>query len=83
MKDELKQILPQVDEMRKRKLERSNQFLEVLEEIQKISNELNGYEHSASKLVLEETDLSLKKLDELNRQLHELQQEKVACFCSN
>ncbi|XP_038881306.1 65-kDa microtubule-associated protein 3-like isoform X2 [Benincasa hispida] len=62
--------------MRKRKSERSNQFLEVLEEIQMISDELNGYEHSASKIVLDETDLSLKKLDELTRQLHALQQEK-------
>ncbi|CAK9318343.1 unnamed protein product [Citrullus colocynthis] len=76
LKDELKQILPQLDEMRKRKSERSNQFLEVLEEIQKISDELNGYEHSASKIMLDETDLSLKKLDELTKQLNALQQEK-------
>lgn len=83
LKDELKQILPQLDEMRKRKSERSNQFLEVLEEIQKISDELNGYEHSASKIMLDETDLSLKKLDELTKQLNALQQEKVGYLCSN
>ncbi|KAG6576779.1 65-kDa microtubule-associated protein 3, partial [Cucurbita argyrosperma subsp. sororia] len=76
LKDELEQILPQLDEMRKRKSERSSQFLEVLDEIRKISDELNGYEHSVSKILLDETDLSLKKLDELNRQLHALQQEK-------
>ncbi|KAE8650436.1 65-kDa microtubule-associated protein 3 [Cucumis sativus] len=76
LKDELKQIHPLLDEMRKMKSERSNQFLEVLQEIQKVSDELNGCEHSASKIALDETDLSLKKLDELTRQLHALQQEK-------
>lgn len=83
LKDELEQILPQLEEMRKRKSERRNQFLEVLEAIQKISDELNGYGHSSSKVLLDETDLSLKKLEELNRQLHVLQQEQVSYFFLN
>ncbi|KAG8640722.1 65-kDa microtubule-associated protein 3 isoform X2 [Manihot esculenta] len=73
LKEELQRILPQLDEMRKRKLERRNQFHEVLEEIQKISNEIYG---SAAHLFIDEADLSLRKLEELHRQLHALQTEK-------
>lgn len=74
LKEELQRILPQLDEMRKRKLERRNQFHEVLEEIQKISNEIYG---SAAHVFIDEADLSLRKLEELHRQLHALQTEKV------
>ncbi|XP_012072590.1 65-kDa microtubule-associated protein 3 isoform X2 [Jatropha curcas] len=73
LKKELQKILPQLEEMQKRKLDRRNQFLEVLAEIQKISNEIYG---SADHMVVDETDLSLKKLEELHRQLHAHQKEK-------
>ncbi|KAF2292049.1 hypothetical protein GH714_000357 [Hevea brasiliensis] len=73
LKEELQRILPQLDEMRKRKLDRRSQFLEVLEEIQKISNEIYG---SAVHIFVDEADLSLRKLEELQRQLHALQKEK-------
>ncbi|XWS37719.1 hypothetical protein CRYUN_Cryun19dG0069100 [Craigia yunnanensis] len=63
--------------MRKRKIERRNQFIEVLQQIQTITNEIYGSMESVSpKTVLDETDLSLRKLEELHRQLHELQKEK-------
>ncbi|GMI75492.1 PLEIADE, MICROTUBULE-ASSOCIATED PROTEIN 65-3 [Hibiscus trionum] len=77
LKEELSKILPQLEEMKKRKIERRNQFVEVLEQIQKITNEI--YESSvsiSSKAVVDETDLSLRKLEEMHRQLHELQKEK-------
>ena len=78
LKEELRKILPQVEAMRKRKIERRNQFIEVLEQIQMITNEIYGSaELVSSKAVLDETDLSLRKLEELHRQLHELQKEKV------
>ncbi|MFQ6631234.1 hypothetical protein Gotur_010000 [Gossypium turneri] len=77
LKEELSKILPQLEEMKKRKIERRNQFVEVLEQIQKITNEIYGSTESfSSKTVVDETDLSLRKLEELHRQLHELQTEK-------
>lgn len=77
LKEELRRILPQLEEMQKRKLDRRKQFLEVLEEIQKISNEVYG---STSNMFVDETDLSLRKLEELHRQLHALEKEKVGSF---
>ncbi|KAG8639865.1 65-kDa microtubule-associated protein 3 isoform X2 [Manihot esculenta] len=73
LKEELQRIISQLDEMQKRKLDRRNQFLEVLEEIQKISNDI--YE-PAIHMYVDETNLSLRKLEELHRQLHALQKEK-------
>lgn len=78
LKEELRRILPQVEEMRKRKSDRRNQFLDVLQQIQEISNEIHGStEYMSSKIVVDENDLSLRKLEELHRQLHDLQKEKV------
>ncbi|XP_050205167.1 65-kDa microtubule-associated protein 3 [Mercurialis annua] len=73
LKEELQRILPQLEEMRKRKSDRRNQFLEVLEEIQKISNEIYG---SADRIFVDETDISLRKLEELHKELYALQKEK-------
>ncbi|CAL1379757.1 unnamed protein product [Linum trigynum] len=73
LKAELETILPQLEEMRKRKVDRRNQFLQVLEEIQQISNEINEIAGGAS---VNESDLSLRKLEELHRKLHALQTEK-------
>lgn len=77
LKEELKAILPQVEEMRKRKSDRKNQFVEVLEQIQKITNEIyRPSEYCRMKDVVDESDLSLRKLEELHRQLQSLQKEK-------
>ena len=76
LKEELSKIIPQLEEMKKRKIERRNQFLGVVEEIQIISSEINGSSIS-SKIDVDETDLSLRRLEELHRQLHALQTEKV------
>ncbi|GAV89413.1 MAP65_ASE1 domain-containing protein [Cephalotus follicularis] len=77
LKIELSRILPQVEEMRKRRSDRRNQFLEVLEQIQNITNEINGSAEKVSfNMVVDETDMSLRKLEELHRQLHALQTEK-------
>ncbi|KAL3524191.1 hypothetical protein ACH5RR_017025 [Cinchona calisaya] len=77
LKAELRAILPQIEEMWKRKCDRKNQFLEVLEQIQKIKCEIyrsTGY--TSTNILLDETDLSLRKLEELHRELHALQTEK-------
>ncbi|XP_068654195.1 65-kDa microtubule-associated protein 3 isoform X2 [Aristolochia californica] len=76
LKEELKAIVPQLEEMRKRKNERLLQFHEVLEQIQKISREIVEPAHQMSKTFVDESDLSTRKLDELHRQLEALQKEK-------
>ncbi|XP_022928777.1 65-kDa microtubule-associated protein 3-like [Cucurbita moschata] len=76
LKEEMARVLPQVDEMQKRKIDRRNQFLEVLEQIQKISCEIYGSEFSHSSIDIDENDLSLRKLEELTGKLHMLQKEK-------
>ncbi|MFS7929617.1 putative microtubule-associated protein, MAP65/Ase1/PRC1 [Helianthus anomalus] len=73
LKAELRAILPELEEMKKRKSDRRHQFLEVLEQIQKIQKEINA---TSSNIVLDETDLSLRKLEELNTKLQTLQKEK-------
>ncbi|XP_058086998.1 65-kDa microtubule-associated protein 3-like isoform X2 [Magnolia sinica] len=77
LKEELKATVPQLEEMRKRKLDRLNQFLEVLEQIKKTSTEIYGPgDYNSSKIFVDETDLSTKKLEELHIQLQALQKEK-------
>ncbi|KAI7751580.1 hypothetical protein M8C21_004146 [Ambrosia artemisiifolia] len=73
LKAELRAILPELEEMRKRKSERKNQFIEVLEQIQKIQMEIYA---TSVKTVLDETDLSSRKLEELHVQLQALEKEK-------
>lgn len=77
LKEELKSIGPQLEEMQKRKVERWNQFLEVMEHIRKISVEITSSEGNQSKLAVDESDLSARRLEDLYRQLESLQKEKV------
>ncbi|XP_010443482.1 PREDICTED: 65-kDa microtubule-associated protein 3 [Camelina sativa] len=77
LKQELGTILPELEEMQKRKIERRNQFVVVLEEIDSIANDIKGQgEHVHSKPLIDETDLSMRKLEELHCQLQALQKEK-------
>ncbi|KAL5539909.1 hypothetical protein UlMin_045087 [Ulmus minor] len=70
LKSELELIMPQLVDMRSRKIERKNQFLEVLDQLEKISNELGvSLEDSLYKMVADETDLSLNRLEELRARL--------------
>jgi protein regulator of cytokinesis 1 len=80
LKEELGRILPQLEEMRKRKLDRRKQFHEVVEDIRKISSEIYG--SADHNILVDEADLSLRRLEELHRQLHELEKEKVGLFSS-
>lgn len=78
MKAELRAALPELEEMRKRKSERKNQFIEVMKQIQKIKNEI--YRLTSTSLIVDERDLSLRKLEELHSELYTLQKEKVNNF---
>lgn len=62
--------------MKNKKFERRNQFIEVQEQIQSISIEIYGPKEYIP-AVVDETDLSMRKLEELHRQLNALQNEKV------
>ncbi|PKI65777.1 hypothetical protein CRG98_013849 [Punica granatum] len=63
LKEELQNILPQLEEMRKRQCDRRNQFIEVLEQIQGIANEMSMYtDKKCSKL----TDRLMQVQDHLN-----------------
>ncbi|XP_051122883.1 65-kDa microtubule-associated protein 3-like [Andrographis paniculata] len=77
LKAELRAILPQLEEMRKRRNDRKNQFIVVLKEMEGIKNEIfasNGI-HS-NDYAIDEGDLSIRKLEELQRELQALQSEK-------
>ncbi|KAF3961873.1 hypothetical protein ACB098_06G194100 [Castanea mollissima] len=65
-------ITLQLEDMRKRKIERTHQFVEVLHQIQDISIEF--WEDNT--VVLDETDLSIRRLEELHKHLLELQNQK-------
>ncbi|CAL0299929.1 unnamed protein product [Lupinus luteus] len=77
LKEELIRIRPQLEEMQKKKSERRNQFIEVQEQIQTISTEIYGPREYIEPIV-DQTDLSLRKLEELQGQLQALQIEKSA-----
>ncbi|GAB2265344.1 hypothetical protein Dimus_000408 [Dionaea muscipula] len=76
LKEELKVILPQLEEMQKRKLERKKQFSDILEQIQKVSSEIYGSTGYMAKEFVDDSDLSIRKLEEIQRQLQMLQTEK-------
>eukprot|EP00268_Persea_americana_P059420 TRINITY_DN7288_c0_g1_i1.p1 TRINITY_DN7288_c0_g1~~TRINITY_DN7288_c0_g1_i1.p1 ORF type:complete len:675 (+),score=173.77 TRINITY_DN7288_c0_g1_i1:742-2766(+) len=77
LKEELRVIIPQLEEMRKRKNDRLSQFNEVVEQIQKISKEIFGPgEYTPCDIVVDQNDLSIRKLDELHKQLEALQKKK-------
>ncbi|XP_054812123.1 65-kDa microtubule-associated protein 3-like [Prosopis cineraria] len=78
LKQELSRILPELEEMRKRKSDRRDQFKDVQEKILNISNEIYGSkEYISAKTVVDESDLSLRKLEELHGELQTLQKEKI------
>lgn len=78
LKNELESTVPQLEEMRKQKIERKNKLFEVVDQLEKISNEIGGsMEEGLHKMVTDETDLSFHKLEELHARLLAYQDEKV------
>lgn len=64
--------------MRKRKSERKTHFVELMSEIQKITTEIKGLKDNVRvEVTMDETDLSVRKMEELQKQLQALQNEKV------
>ncbi|CAJ1814490.1 unnamed protein product [Sphenostylis stenocarpa] len=76
LKKAREKVVSQLEEMRKLKTEKKKQFAEVLYQLKNISLELHG-----SKVVnayLDENNLSLKRLEELQKKLLQLQNEKAS-----
>ncbi|XP_024007550.1 65-kDa microtubule-associated protein 9 [Eutrema salsugineum] len=78
LKEELVKILQKLKDMEKRKSERKNQFIQVIENMRCVKDEINGEsdESCSSDFSIDESDLSLRKLEELHRDLYTLQEQK-------
>nr|XP_027095666.1 65-kDa microtubule-associated protein 8-like isoform X2 [Coffea arabica]XP_027100333.1 65-kDa microtubule-associated protein 8-like isoform X2 [Coffea arabica] len=79
LKEQLNSITPALKEMQLRKEERVKQFRAVQSQIQKISGEIAGrseYNDTSSSIVVNESDLSLKRLEEYQNELQRLHNEK-------
>lgn len=76
LKEEIKVIIPQLEDLRERKNERLSQFLEVLETIRSVSTEISPEHVLSETAVVDESDLSLKKLEDLYRKLDMVLKEK-------
>lgn len=74
--EQLAAISPALEQLRKKKKDRVKEFVDVQSQIQKICNEIDGDDEQLVSPAVDETDLSLKKLDEFQTQLKELQEEK-------
>lgn len=77
LKEELENVNVHLEGLQKKKSERVNRFKEVIDQLLKLSFQLGNPTDYLKKFAAEETDLSLQKLEELRRQLAELQNEKV------
>lgn len=79
LKEQLDSITPALREMRLRKEERMKQFRAVQGQILKISAEIGGQsesDDSSPVVIVNENDLSLKKLEEYQNELQRLHSEK-------
>nr|XP_009604922.1 65-kDa microtubule-associated protein 3 isoform X2 [Nicotiana tomentosiformis]XP_016514581.1 PREDICTED: 65-kDa microtubule-associated protein 3-like isoform X2 [Nicotiana tabacum] len=77
LNEELKAIKPKLEEMKKRKRERMDQFAAVVDQIQCISKELCVHlQENTQMSSIDENDLSVKRLEEMQNYLLALQKEK-------
>lgn len=80
IKEQLAAIAPALEQLWKQKEERVKEISDVQSQIQKICGEIAGnlnLSEQTGTLAFDESDLTLKKLDEYHAQLQELQKEKV------
>ncbi|TVT98886.1 hypothetical protein EJB05_55775 [Eragrostis curvula] len=83
LREELNAILPYLEEMRKKKIERWDQFVDVIEQIKKVASEIRPADFVPFKVPVDQSDLSLRKLEELTKELQSLQKEKVSITYPN
>lgn len=78
LKEQLNSITPALQEMQLRKEARLKRFKEVQEEIHIIASEIAGIPDNHNEIiVVNEGNLSMKKLDEFQNELQRLKKEKV------
>ncbi|XP_075503077.1 65-kDa microtubule-associated protein 1-like [Primulina tabacum] len=76
IKEQLAAIHPALEKLLKQKDERRKEFADVHSHIQKICAEIDGSCDQAESPAVEESDLSVKKLNGFQAQLQDLQKEK-------
>eukprot|EP00249_Psilotum_nudum_P017539 c26379_g2_i1 orf=934-2004(+) len=79
LREQLAAVQPQLDELRQKRQERLEQFVEVKMQIQKMCAEITGSlqpNDPPSHPTIDEQDLSLRRLDDYYAELQSLQQEK-------
>ncbi|KAG7015538.1 65-kDa microtubule-associated protein 1 [Cucurbita argyrosperma subsp. argyrosperma] len=76
IKEQLAAIAPALEQLWKQKEQRVKEFFDVQSEIQKICGEISGSLNLSENPVVDESHLSVEKLDEYHCQLQELQKEK-------
>ncbi|KAE8680244.1 65-kDa microtubule-associated protein 1 [Hibiscus syriacus] len=76
IKEQLAAIAPALEQLWKQKEERVKEFSDVQSQIQKICGEIAGNASELGAPAVDESDLSLKKLDEYQVKLQDLQKEK-------
>lgn len=100
LRQQLASVISTLDNLRAKKDERIKIFSDLRSQIEKISEEIREYEsqqdNTTNSIVVDEYDLSTRKLDECHAQLCALQKDKVLhsyheqsrenfvhmCFCS-
>ncbi|CAK9165489.1 unnamed protein product [Ilex paraguariensis] len=76
IKEQLAAIAPVLEQLWKQKDERIKEFSDVQSQIKKICGEIAGNSDQVGSPTVDESNLSLNKLDEFHAQLQELQKEK-------
>ncbi|PNT70759.1 65-kDa microtubule-associated protein 3 isoform X2 [Brachypodium distachyon] len=76
LREELDAIIPYLEVMKKRKVERWNQILDVVGKIKKISSNIRPVDFVPFKVPVDQSDLSCRKLEELRLELQSLEKEK-------
>ncbi|PVH38225.1 hypothetical protein PAHAL_5G202500 [Panicum hallii] len=76
LREELNAIVPYLEEMRQKKVERWDQFVDVMDQIKKVASEIRPADFVPFKVPVDQSDLSLRKLEELTKELQSLQKEK-------
>ncbi|XP_072980190.1 65-kDa microtubule-associated protein 3-like isoform X1 [Typha angustifolia] len=76
LKEELGLIIPLLEEMQRKKENRRNQFIDIMQQIQIILHEFRPTD-DFSKVDIDESDLSTRKLEDLYGKLQLLEREKA------
>jgi Ase1/PRC1/MAP65 family protein len=82
LREELNAILLYLEEMRKKKVEIWDEFVDVIEQIKKVASEIRPTDFVPLRVPADQSDLSLRKLDELTKELQSLQ-KKVSTTHAN